>query len=340
MSDRPRLLLLHTGGTLAMLPAGEPGPLAPALLEGDVLRFVAGLEQVAEIEGRSLFNLDSSDMGPAHWRAIARAVAERMGDVDGVVVLHGTDTMAWTACALSFMLENLPCPVVLTGSQRPLAEPRTDARSNLVHAAIAATLDIPEVCIQFGSWLLRGNCATKRSVQSYDAFWSPVVPPLVEMGVDLVPGEPPIRPRGPFRLRDELCEDVALLTAFPGMDPGILRGVLRRRPRVVVLLAFGAGNLPTEGWPEAVAEATEAGVAVVVGTQCDVGRVDLGRYAGGAALARAGAVGAGGLTAECAVVRSMVLAARCRDRQDFVEAWPAPLAGEPIAARPTPATAW
>ncbi len=328
MPDRKRILFLQTGGTLGMQSLGDPGPLAPSAIAENVLPYVKGLEDLVDIHGEVLCNLDSSDLSPPHWEAIGAAITERREDYDGFVVLHGTDTMAFTASALSFMLEDLDRPIVLTGSQRPVIEVRTDARSNLIHSAICATLDVPEVGIYFGDLLLRGNRATKRSTQSYGAYTSPNMLPLVVMGVDVRTGAPARKPRGPFRFRPGFDDSVAVLTLFPGCRPGWLRKTVEAGAHAVLLLGFGSGNVPQDGWPEAIAEASQAGVPIVIGTQCLQGAAALERYAGGSKARDAGALSAGPMTMEATVVKIMLLLHRCRDRQDFFLAWPEDLAGE------------
>ena len=325
---RKRLLFVHTGGTLGMLAEGDPGPLAPSDYAENLLPYVRGLEDRFEIDGERLCNLDSSDMGPAHWESQAELIAGRMDDYDGFVVLHGTDTMAYTASALSLVLQNLPKPVVLTGSQRPIAQVRTDGRTNLINSAICAGLDLPEVGLYFGTHLFRGNRTTKVSIQSYEAFESPNFPPLAEVGVDIQPGEAPLRPDGPFTLRTGFNDKVMVLYLFPGIRPGSLRVSVDAGAEGIVLLGFGSGNVPLEGWPEAIAEATEAGVPVVVRSQCLVGASDLTRYKGGAEAAKAGALCARDMTIETAIVRTMFLLAQTKDVAGFSDAWDQPIAGE------------
>jgi len=255
---RPRLLFLHTGGTLSMVRRSTPGPLEPELYDRYVLPYVRGLEDLADVDGRVVASIDSSDMEPALWEQLANAIAAARTDYDGFVVLHGTDTMAYTAAALSFMLQGLDRPVVLTGSQRPIAELRTDARANLVHSAMCATMDVPEVGLFFGDRLFRGNRTSKVSIQSYDAFDSPNFPPLLEVGVDIVAHAQPLRPDCPFALQPGFCSDVAVLHLVPGTAPYTLRAVVDAGARAVMLQAFGEGNVPLKGWPQAMQAATRA----------------------------------------------------------------------------------
>lgn len=320
---RKRLLFIHTGGTLGM--DGDPGPLAPSAYSNDVLRFVPGLEELVEIESVFVSNIDSSDMTAGHWEAIAGQVAGHLDDYDGFVVLHGTDTMAFSASACSYLLENLPKPVVFTGSQRPIAQLRSDARQNLIHAALCATLDLPEVSLCFNEALTRGNRTTKVSVSSYEAYASPQLPPLMRLGTDMKPGTPPRRPSGPFRLRQGFDRRVTVLTLYPGAHPLPLQQAVDSGARAVILQAFGAGNLPLQDWPEAIAQATQAGVHVIVGSQCLEGRVELGRYAGSQAAKEAGALSARDMTLEATLTRAMYLLAQ---EGDFRDAWRLDLAGE------------
>jgi L-asparaginase len=311
-----------------MLPEGNPGPLAPSAYAENLLPYVRGLEDKVDIVGEVFSNIDSTDMQPSHWEGLAEMIAARMEDYDGFLVLHGTDTMAYTASALSFMLQNLPKPVIMTGSQRPVAEVRTDARNNLIHSALCATLDIPEVGLFFGSHLYRGNCSTKVSIQSYEAFDSPNLDPLVDIGVDIRRHTPSLRPTGKFRLQTGFSRKVMVLYMFPGIRAGQLRAAVEAGAEGVVLLGFGAGNVPLEGWPQAIAEATEAGVPVVLRSQSLQGEVVLGRYKGGAAAKAAGGVSASTMTIESTIVKSMFLLKQTRDLQDFREAWGESIAGE------------
>ena len=314
--------------------ATRGGPLAPSPVAEDLLPFVTGLQEEVEVEGQLLFNLDSSDVTPAHWRIIGDAIAERIAEFDGFVVVHGTDTMAWTACALSYGLRGLPKPVVLTGAQRPIAFVRTDAGDNLVNAALCAALDVPEVGIFFGRSLFRGNRATKTSIQSYDAFESPAVPPLVEMGLEVLPRMAPRRPTGPFAANLAFEENVAVLDVVPGCTPNVLPAVVAAGARGVVLRGFGAGNVPRAGWPDAIREVVDAGVPVAIRSQCVRGKVDLGAYEGGRAALDAGGMPTGSMTLEAATVKLMHVLGRGLDGDALRAAYAADLAGEGASAAP------
>jgi L-asparaginase len=324
---RPRILVLSTGGTLAMR-RRDPGLLAPSDVVHDVLTYAPGLDSEVDVAAEALWNLDSSDMGPEHWNRLALALGERMDHYDGFVVLHGTDTMAWTASALSFALRGLPKPVILTGAQRPIAYVRTDARQNLVHSALCAAMPIPEVGIYFGRWLFRGNRSTKTSIQGYEAFESPDCPPLVEMGVDVRRIETPLRPAEPFRVSTGFESAVGIVPVVPGSSPALLDASVATGLRGVLVEGFGVGNVPQRGWPGAIRRAVDAGVVVAVASQCARGRVDLSAYEGGRAAMDAGALGAGAMTLESATVKLMHLLARPLTPQEFTAAWNSDLAGE------------
>jgi L-asparaginase len=329
--------MLHTGGTL-MMRGGDLTPLRPDVYTSDLLTELPVLDRIADIETRILFNLDSSDMQPHHWVELAAAVhgalEERLPGgglaFDGVVVLHGTDTMAYTAGALAFLLPGLDRPVVFTGAQRPLAEVRTDARSNLVDACHLATMDIPEVGIAFNARLFRGCRAKKVDAWGLAAFDSPTCPPLVTLGVTVERGAHilPARSRAAFDPRIEA--KVLAVRVFPGLDPSLLLGALRVGVRGLLLEGFGSGNLPRlENSLIPVIEAALArDVPVVIVSQCMRGAVDLSRYEGGSAAQGAGAISAGTMTAQAALAKLMIALGRAGEgrrldaaKRAFAETW-------------------
>jgi len=327
----PRVLVLQTGGTLAMAGVGQPTLAPPQPL--DLGALIPQLREFAELEVRALMSLDSGDMQPSHWIEIARAVHAALArdDLSGVVVIHGTDTMAYTASALAFLLGPLNKPVVLTGAQRPIAEMRTDARTNVIDAVLGATLSVPEVVIAFGSQILRGCRAIKADAWAFDAFASPACPPLVHLGIG-VSVAPHVRRAGTLRPLDErLDPHVLAVRAFPGLDPRLVSGALRAGVRGLVLEAYGTGNLPNgkdSSLAPAIADATARGVPVVVVSQCPRGHVELLRYAGGAAAAGAGAIDGGDMTVEAAVAKLMIGLARYPRPEDLNAYLRADVAGE------------
>jgi L-asparaginase len=308
----PRILVLHTGGTLMMRArTSETGAaLTPDVYGRDLTAELPSLLRIADLETRILFTMDSGDMQPADWIAIAREVHAAVADpsIDGVVIVHGTDTMAYSASALALLLGPLPKPVVLTGAQRPLVDARTDARENLVDAVLVATLRVPEVAIAFASRALRGVRATKRDAWAFDAFDSPNCAPLVELGLG-VDVASHVREEGalaPFDPR--LDARVLAVRVFPGIEPSLLRGAIRAGVRGLVLEAYGSGNLPhlSGSLIPILEEARERGVPVLVVSQCLRGFVDMTAYAGGAAAKEAGAISGGDMTVEAAIAKLMV----------------------------------
>jgi len=272
------------------------------------------LARIADIEQKVLFDIDSGDMQPSDWLTIARAVhgAHASGAWDGVVVVHGTDTMAYTASALAFLLGPLPRPVVLTGAQRPLSEVRTDARENLVNAAHVATMAIPEVSIAFAARVLRGARATKMDAWALDAFDSPSCAPLAELGVDVAIA-PHVRAAGTLAPLDDRIDDRVLsVRVAPGIHPNLLRGALRAGVRGLVLTTYGTGNFPhlAGSLIPALEEARERSVPVLVVSQCPRGHVDMKRYAGGAQAEAAGAISGGDMTVEAAIAKLMICLGR------------------------------
>jgi L-asparaginase len=304
-------LLIHTGGTL-MMRGGNPAPLAPDVYTQDLLSELPILRKIAEIETRILFNLDSSDMQPHHWVDLARAVHEALPHYDGFVVVHGTDTMAYTASALAFLLPGLDRTIAITGSQKPLVDVRTDARANLVDACHLATLRIPEVGIAFDSRFLRGCRAVKLDAWGMTAFGSPSCAPLAELGlsVRVAPHVLPAREPVPFDPRIE--PNVIAVRTFPGLDPRLLKGALAAGVKGMVIEAFGAGNVPhLENSIIPVIEAAhERDVPVVIVSQTSRGAVELGRYEGGSAAGKAGAIGGGDMTPEAALTKLMITIGR------------------------------
>lgn len=310
----PRVLVLHTGGTLMMKPGGG-ATLHPDAYGRDLLAELPILGRVADVSTRILFDLDSGDMQPSHWVDIARAVhgAITRDGFDGVVVVHGTDTMAYTASALALLLGPLPRPVVLTGAQRPLTEPRTDARQNLVDAVLAATLPIPEVAITFASRVLRGARCMKRDAWALAAFDSPSCAPLAELGIDADVAPHVRRPAAALAPFDGRIEPhVLAVRVFPGLDPKLVLGAVRTGVRGLVLEAYGTGNLPhlSGSLIRAIEEARAKDIPVLIVSQCPRGFVDMRRYAGGAAAADAGAISGGDMTREAGIAKLMVGLAR------------------------------
>lgn len=327
---KPRILILHTGGTLGMRPRQPDEALAPDEFNDTVLGAVPELQEIADVEGRVFCNLDSCDVTPAHWIAMAHEIAAGLDAYDGVVVTHGTDAMTYTASALSFLLRDLPKPVILTGAQRPIAYARSDARGNLVGAVEMATQPIPEVGIYFDGVLLRGNRTTKRSSFAYAAYRSPNWPPLAETGTAVRLLVAPSRPGGRCRVEGAFDPRVVAVRLLPGQPASPLAALPAAGIGAVLVQAYGVGNLPVvdRAIARAIAQLVEAGVVVAIGSQSSHGTVDLGLYAGGRLAAEAGAVGIRDMTVEAAAVKLMYLLGTCRDRAEVRSRLTVPIAGE------------
>jgi L-asparaginase len=292
--------------------------------------------------------IDSAEAQPRDWHAIAADIAARYDAYDGFVVIHGTDTMAYTASALSFALAGLRKPVIVTGAQIPLAMPRSDAPGNLAGALLIAALSpLPEVCLYFGGKLLRGNRATKVSAVDFEAFDSPNHPPLGRLGIRVEIDRQRVLPmpaREAFELAEPVAREVALLRLHPGLSVALLERMLAPTVAGLVLQSYGAGNGPVglQGFVEALAAASARGVVIVNVSQCARGRVDPALYATGSPLAAAGVVGGHDMTVEAALTKLHHLLSLGIDAGEVRRRLQQPCCGEltlPAADGPEPAPA-
>ncbi|AVZ78921.1 L-asparaginase 1 [Zoogloeaceae bacteirum Par-f-2] len=332
--SRPRILVLYAGGTIGMVPSARGyRPMADfaAVLRRQLAAF-AGLPAWEVVELAQ--PIDSANLQPAHWREIAAELVARWEEWDGFVVLHGTDTMAWSASALSFMLQGVDKPVIFSGAQIPLGQPRSDAPANLQGAlALAADPRIREVAIYFGNRLLRGNRSRKVHADRLAAFESPNYLPLAEAGIGIVVHEDRLlRPRArEFRLPVFDPSAVAALTVYPGLSASVLEALLADPAlRALVLCSYGVGNAPTADAPlrTLLGAAVARGVVVVNITQCATGSVVPGSYATGSALAEIGVVAGANLTLEAAFAKLHVLIACGLDAAQIRTQFCRPVCGE------------
>ena len=323
---RPRtsVLVIYTGGTFGMVYDQKSGQLIPfdfervldRLPELHRLDFDITLITLPEI-------IDSSNMKPAVWVELAQLIQHNYEEYDSFVILHGTDTMAYTASALSFMLVGLNKPVILTGAQLPIGVARSDARENFITALeIAAAVEttaagtghpiVPEVCVFFNSLLLRGNRSTKQESVQFNAFASENYPHLATAGVHIDYNRPFIRPYEPdqaLTLRTSLNPNVTILKLFPGITQPVVESIVTSRNlRGIVLETFGAGNAPTDDWfLDTLKKAIDRGIVIVNVSQCEGGRVTQGQYQTSKQLLQIGVVSGADITTEAAITKLMVL---------------------------------
>ncbi len=313
--------LIYTGGTLGMVRRLD-GTLEPAGIQG-LLDQIPELERVAETDHFTLEPpRDSVDLGPNDWLRLAQHIGDRYQSYDGFVILHGTDTMAYTAAALSFLLEGLHKPVILTGAQLPIGEVRNDARSNVITAvqlAAAGHQQTREVGIFFGDRLLRGNRAVKTSIASFDAFDSPDCPPLARIGTHIRYTRLPKLPPKPDLLlvHNHVDANVALVKLFPGLTPDLLCALIDAPIRGLVLETFGSGNVSAiHGLSGVLGNAiAERDLLVVAISQQLQGRIQLEAYAAGRRLVDVGVVSGYDMTSTTALVKLIFLLGQ--DKLDY-----------------------
>lgn len=337
----PSILLIYTGGTIGMIENPETG----ALMNFDWEQFrhyVPELKRFNYHIDSLMFGtpIDSSDMEPKYWRKIVEIIAEHYDRYDGFVVLHGTDTMAFTASALSFMLENIGKPVIITGSQLPIGQLRTDGKENLltsIEIAAARNADgepmVPEVCIFFENRLLRGNRTTKINTEGFNAFRSYNFPPLARAGIHIKYETHLIRrpdPTRPFRPHYLMDNNLLILTIFPGMRREVIdTTLLQQGLKAVILKTFGSGNAPQKPWLfERLRELSNRGVIVVNVTQCSTGTVEMSRYETGLQLLQAGAINGYDSTVESVVTKLMFLLGHGYSKSQIVKLMNTDIAGE------------
>ncbi|HBX65820.1 MAG: L-asparaginase 1 [Balneola sp.] len=324
-------LLIQTGGTIAMNAKGEGVELNPEKWSKVLYDEIPELNEIAEITTLPLFFEDSSDLNASHWIELAACIEENYSTYNGFVILHGTDTMAYSASALSFGLKNLGKPVIFTGSQLPMSTIRSDARRNLVNAIELATMDFKEVGICFNDALYRGNRSTKLSIGDFDAFGSPNCSPLADIGIQIEALVQHSFGEGEFENQAKYSDEVFVLTAHPNMNPELLNGLDLSKIRAVVLRAFGSGNFCVKGEKSLLPfldRCKEHDVVVAIVSQADYDSVDLSQYSAGRAALKHGAISGNDLTLEAAVTKLMFLLAHYDSKTDIEERFQQSLVGE------------
>lgn len=338
---KPKILIIYTGGTIGMRRDAN-GTLVPFDFNSIEEEFPSVRRLNVDIDVCKMTPIDSSNVTPARWAELARTIRDEYAAYDGFVVLHGTDTMSYTASALSFMLENLAKPVIFTGSQIPMGIMRTDGRENLITAIeiAAAQCDgrpvVPEVALYFQNRLFRANRTSKFSAEALNAFDSRNYPPLAEVGVNicyntddiLYPSENGADE--PLRISEAMDDNVVIVKLFPGIGERTLRAVLSVEGlKGVVLETFGTGNAPTEPWfIDTLADAIRRGITIINVTQCRGGAVVMELYETGLRLRDIGVVCGYDMTTEAAVTKLMWLLGKNMSKDDLSKALAYPMRGE------------
>jgi len=333
-----QILIIYTGGTIGMMSDPATKVLKPINFE-QIMDNVPELEKLnCKIKVHSFDEIiDSSNMNPAIWSQLAGLIEANYDTVDGFVILHGSDTMAFTASALSFMLQHLAKPVIFTGSQLPISAIRTDAKENLMTAIEIANAKkndkarVPEVCIYFDYKLFRGNRSFKYNSSKFEAFRSPNYPILAESGVHLRFSVNDIRQPDEDKLivHKNLVSDVAVLKLYPGISPKVVETILTSAVRGIVMETFGAGNTTTDQWfIDMLKTAIDSGKVILDISQCKVGTVELGRYETSKQLKDIGVANGYDMTFESAVTKMMHLLGQLDDPKEVKRLLETDLRGE------------
>ena len=336
---KPNVMLVYTGGTIGMVQDIKTNQLKP-------FNFSHINDQVPELKKLDInistvsFEkpIDSSNMNPEVWVKLARLIEKNYGKYDGFVILHGSDTMSFTASALSFMLENLNKSVILTGSQLPIGTIRTDGKENLITAIEIAAAQkegqplVPEVCIYFEYRLYRGNRTHKFNSEHFNAFQSPNYPALAEAAVSIEYNFSHITPvtDKPLRVHYTLDTNIAILKLFPGISKDVVDAVLGiKNLKALIIETFGSGNAPTEKWfLDALKKAIDRGMIIYNVTQCNAGFVKQGRYETSASLASIGVAGGEDITTEAAITKLMFLLGNYNSKSEVKKLLQIPMRGE------------
>lgn len=335
-----KISVIYTGGTIGMIKNPDTGALEPFPFDNmyEYLPMLKEIEAIVHFT-EMLPLIDSSDTDPQFWINLARLIRDQYDQFDGFVILHGTDTMSYTASALSFLLENLSKPVILTGSQLPLGVLRTDGRENILNSIeIAATHRngtplIKEVCIFFENSLFRGNRTFKSNAENFDAFLSANYPKLAEVGLHVKFNESALLPPNNKNLKahQKIDPNVAILKIFPGMSTQIISSIINTpNLKALIIETYGSGNAPSDAeFMALLDEAIQKGIIILNVTQCKCGgSVEMSKYSAGLQLQQIGVLGGKDLTTEAAVTKLMFLLGLDLEREELERLITTPLCGE------------
>ncbi|PKF60318.1 L-asparaginase 1 [Psychromonas sp. psych-6C06] len=331
---KKRIYIAYTGGTIGMKPSQSGFVPVPGYLTETIANMPDFYhDDMPEFEINEYMPLiDSANVSPQIWHTIALDIQSRYDDFDGFIVLHGTDTMSYTASALSFIFEHLSKPIIITGSQIPLSQLRTDARINLLNALyIAAHHPINEVCLFFNNYLFRGNRTTKQYADGFDAFVSPNYAPLLEAGIEIkkLSKLPVAVPTEELVVRSIEVQSIAILHLFPGLNWQVLDNLLKSPLKALVLLTYGVGNAQQDKQLlDTLKRASERGILIVNCSQCLKGAVNMQGYATGHALNEAGVISGGDMTTEAVIAKLYYLLSQSLPHQELIEFFQSDLRGE------------
>lgn len=337
---KTKILLIYTGGTIGMAKDYNSKSLKPFDFE-NLLKHIPELSLInCEINYTSFdIPIDSSDMNPNHWLELAETIQKNYESYDGFVILHGTDTMAYTASIMSFMLEGLQKPVIFTGSQLPVGDLRTDAKENLITSIHFASLQenevskIKEVCIYFEYKLLRANRTTKIDAENFDAFASPNYPVLGESGIHLDINTHALfkaNETTSFKINKQLSTELGLIKIFPGMPQSFLENMFETKGlRAMIIEAFGSGNVFSDDWfKDLLRKKSKEGIHIIINTQCAGGMVEIGRYQTSDIFVEINALNSFDLTTEASVAKTIFLLGQNLSKEEFKRQYETNLRGE------------
>lgn len=340
MAEKISVLIIYTGGTIGMVKNPATGSLAPFKFD-QILQEVPELKKFGYKLETYTFDpiIDSSNVNPEFWIRLVKLIEKNYENYDGFVILHGTDTMAYSASALSFMLENQSKPVIFTGSQLPVGAIRTDGKENLITAIEIAAAQrngnplVPEVCIYFENKLFRGNRTRKHNADYFNAFRSENYPPLANVGIYINYNYAYIHyptSKSNLKIHTSLDTNVAILKIFPGIGQNVVDAILHIEGlKAVVLETFGSGNAPTDRWfIEKIKNAVAKGLIILNVTQCQAGSVDMGKYETSIELEKAGVLSGFDITTEAALTKLMFLLGQDLTKEELLKQLNTSISGE------------